>query len=174
MGQSGLFASGSSVTDLGGALVVTSKDPAATKAALSKARTLVAGGGLRPQPLTGAGIGEGFSVSPAGGRFEVFAAQAGDRFVLAVNRAAFDQALEPSRKLADDPAFKTAAATLGDGLRPTFYLDFRRIAGLIALAAGSQPGYAQVRPYLDAITTLVAGSKRDGDVQRSTLTIGVR
>ncbi len=174
MGQSALFASGSSITDLGGALVVQSKDAAATKAALAKVKTLVAGGGLAPKDISGSGIDDGFSVTPAGAPVEVFAAQAGDRFVLAVNRSALDQALSPSAKLSDDDAFKTAADTLGDGLRPSFYLDFRKIAGLIGLAAGSQPGYAQVRPYLDAITTLVAGSKRDGSLSRSTLAIGVR
>lgn len=176
MGQSALFASGSSITDLGGALVVKSKDPAATKAALAKAKTIAAGAGLKPRPVSGGGIDDGFSVAPAaaGAAVEVFAVQAGDRFVLAVNRAALDQAIKPTATLGDDDTFKTATKSLGDGLRPTFFLDFRKISGLIGLAAGSQPGYARVRPYLDAITTIVAGAKRDGDVQRQTLVVGVR
>lgn len=174
MGQSGLFASGSSISDLGGALAVKSKDPAATKAALAKAKTIAAGAGLKPQPLSVSGADDGFTVAPAGASVEIFAVLAGDRFILAVNRSALDQAIKPTAKLADDDAFKTAAATLGDGLRPTFFLDFRKVSGLIGLAAGSQPGYAQVRPYLDAITTIVAGAKRDGKLQRQTLVVGVR
>lgn len=175
MGQTGLFVRGASITDIGGALVVQSKDPAATKAALSKARTLVAGSGLRPQALTGAGIDDGFSAAlPGSTPVEVFAALAGDRFILAVTKAALDEAVKPSAKLGDDDTFKRAADELGDGLKPTFLLDFPKVAGLLGLAAGSQPGFAQVSEYLDRIGIIVAGSKRDGDLNVQTLSVGLK
>ncbi len=174
MGQSGLFVRGSSLTDIGGALVVQSKDPAATKAALSKARTVLAGGGLQAQDLTGKGIDDGFSVRPANTPVELFAALAGDRFVLAVSRPALDEAIDPAKKLADDDGYKAAAGQLGDGLKPTFFLDFPKISGLIGLGAGAQPGYAKAKPYLDKIKTIVAGSKREGDLQLQTTAIGIR
>lgn len=175
MGQTGLFVRGASLTDIGGALVVQSKDPAATKAALSKSRTLVAGAGLRPQDLSGSGIDDGFSVAAPGSTpVEIFAALAGDRFVLAVSKSALDEAIKPTSKLGDDPTYKAAAADLGDGLKPVFLLDFPKISGLIGLAAGSQPGYAKAQPYLDKIGTIAAGSKRDGDLTIQTLSVGVR
>ena len=174
MGQSGLFLRGTSLTDIGGALVVQSKDPAATKAALAKARTIVAGAGLPARDLRGRGIDDGFSVSPGNAPVEVFAALAGERFVLAVNRASLDAAINPTRKLEDDDAFKAATEQLGDGLKPRFFLDFPKVSGLIGAFAGNEPGYARVKPYLDKITTIVAGSKREGDLQLQTLSVGVR
>ncbi len=175
MGQTGLFLRGTSITDIGGALVVQSKDPAATKAALSKARTLVAGGGLSPQALSGAGIDDGFSAAlPGSTPVEVFAALAGDRFILAVTKSALDEAVKPSAKLGDDDAFKSAAGELGDGLEPTFLLDFPKVAGLVGLAAGSQPGFEKIRGYLDRIGVIVAGGKRDGDLNLRTLSVGLK
>lgn len=174
MGQAGLFVRGTSLTDIGGALVVQSKDPAATKAALAKARTLVAGANLRAQDLSGKGIDEGFSVSPDNAPVEVFAALAGERFVLAVNRAALDEAIDPDKKLGDDDAYKAASDLLGDGLKPTFFVDFPKITGLIGAAAGNEPGYARAKPYLDKITTIVAGSKREADLEVQTFAVGVR
>jgi len=174
MGQSGLFVRGTSLQDIGGALVVQSKDPAATKAALAKARTIVAGAKLPAQDLTGKGIDDGFSIKPSGAPVEVFAALAGDRFVLAVNRAALDEAINPAKKLEDDDAYKAATDLLGDDLKPTFFLDFPKITGLISTAAGNQPGYDKVKPYLDKITTVVAGSKREDDLQVETFAVGIR
>ncbi len=174
MGQSGLFVRGTSITDIGGALVIQSKDPAATKAALAKARTIVAGTGLPAQALKGNGIDDGFSVSPGNVPVELFAALAGKRFVLAVNRTALDEAVNPTEKLEDDDAFKAAADELGDGFKPRFFLDFPKVLGLIDLAANDEPGYARVRAYLDKIKQIAAGSKRDGDLDLQTLTVGVR
>ncbi len=174
MGQAGLFVRGTSLTDIGGALVVQSKDAAATKAALAKARTLVAGAGLPAQDLSGNGIDDGFSVAPGTASIQVFAALAGNRFVLALNRSALDEALKPTTKLGDDDTYKAAADLLDDGQKPTFLVDFPKINGLIGLLAGSQPGFAQAKPYLDRIGTIVAGGKRDGDLARSTFAIGVK
>ena len=174
MGQTGLFVRGTSLTDIGGALVVQSKDAAATKAALAKARTFVADAGLPAQDLTGNGIDDGFSVKPNGAPFEIFAALAGDRFVLALNRQALDDALDPAKKLSDDDAFKAGAALLGDGMPPSFYLDVPKVAGLIGLAASGQQGYAKAKPYLDRIGTITAGSKREGGLQLQTFAVGIR
>lgn len=175
MGQAGLFVRGTALTEIGGALVVQSKDPAATKAALAKARTLVAGAGLRPQELSREGIDDGFSIlTPGRPSVEIFAALAGDRFVLAATKTALDEAVSPSAKLGDDDTFKSAAEELGDGLKPTFLLDFPKISGLVGFAAGSQPRFEEVQRYLDGIGVIVAGSKRDGDLTVQTLSIGLR
>ena len=174
MGQTGLFARGTSLTDIGGALVVESKDPAATKAALAKARTIVADAGLPAEPLSGNGIDDGFSVTPGNTPIQVFAALAGNRFVLAIGRPALDAAINPAGKLGDDASFKAAAELLGEGMRPTFFLDFPKVSGLIGLAASGQPSYAEAKRYLDRITTITAGSKREGDLQLQSFVVGIR
>jgi len=174
LGQTGLFVRGTSLTDIGGALVVQSKDPTATKTALAKARTLAAGAELMAQDLTGKGIDDGFSIRFGNLPVEIFAALAGERFVLAVNRPALDEAINPAKKLEDDDAYKAATDLLGDGLKPSFFVDFPKVSGLINTFAGNEPGYAQVKPYLDKITTIAAGSKRENDLQVQTFAVGVR
>lgn len=174
MGSAGLFLRGTSITDAGGALVVKTKDPAKTKAALSKLTPLLRQAGLSPSPLSGSGIDDGFSVQPNGLPVQVLAALSGDKFVVAANQAALDAALQPSSTLGDDPAFKAAAAQLSDGVAPSFFLDFKSIAALAGLAAGNVPQFQLVKPYLDSITTVVSGSKREGDVLRQDVAIGVR
>ena len=59
-------------------------------------------------------------------------------------------------------------------MKPTFFLDFPKINGLIGAFAGGQPGFAQAQPYLDKIGTIVAGGKRDGDLALSTFAVGVK
>lgn len=174
MGNTGLFVRGASITDIGGALVVQSKDPAATKAALSKARTIVAGAGLTSKVLSGNGVDDGFSIAVPGAPFEAFAVLAGEKFILAVSKEALDEAISPTAKLSDDDGFKAATEMLGGGYKPSFFVDFPKISGLVALAAGGSQDYAKAKPYLDKIGTIVAGSKRDGDLSVGTFAIGVK
>lgn len=174
MGNTGLFVRGTSISDIGGALVVQSKDASATKAALSKARTIAAGAGLPTEALSGNGIDDGFSIKPSGAPFEAYAALAGDKFILAVSKSALDEALKPTKKLSDDDGYKAAVASLGDGVKPSFFLDFPKVSGLIGLAAGGDADYAKAKPYLDKITTIAAGGKRDGDVNLQTFSVGVK
>jgi hypothetical protein len=60
MGDAGLFARGTSITDIGGALVVRTKDPAKTRAALQRIRELAGGLGTTSE-LRGPGIDAGVS-----------------------------------------------------------------------------------------------------------------
>jgi hypothetical protein len=114
MGDAGLFARGTSLMDIGGALVVRTKDPAKTRAALDRVRELAGGLGT-VRDLRGSGIDAGLEVSPEGAPVQLLAALAGDRFVLALSRSALDAAIRPDKKLADDPAFEAADELLGDG-----------------------------------------------------------
>jgi hypothetical protein len=112
--------------------------------------------------LSGAGVDRGFSVQPAAGpRIDV--ALAGDKFVVAVGGAkAIADAVKPAATLGDAPAFKAAAGRLGDGIRPSFFLDMSRLAALVGTTASGSAGYARARPYLDAFAALVAGAKDEG------------
>ena len=174
MGEGGIFVRGSGITDIGGALVVTTKDPATTKASLVKVRRLVEQAGQKTTDLSGNGVDEGFSITPSGAPVEVLVATGGTKVVVAVNRAALQEALSTTRPLSDDPAFKAAGEALGDGVKPSFFLDVRTVVSLASLAAGSDPSFQQARPYLDAFTTIAGGGSRDGDVAKQTLAIGLR
>ncbi len=174
MGDGGLFVRGSGLTDIGGALVVTTKDPATTKRTLARVQQLVQQSGQRVAPLTGNSVDEGFSITPSGAPVEVLVAVGGDKFVVAVNRSALQEALDTTRPLSDDPAYKAAGEALGDGLKPSLFIDARTVVSLVGLAAGSDPSFQQARPYLDALTTIAAGGSRDGDVAKQTVVVGLR
>ena len=176
MGDGGFFLRGSGLTDIGGALVVRSKDAAKTRATLAKAKRLVQQAGAPAQDLSGAGIDAGFSIdlpqSPI--PLQLLVASGGDKFVVAVNRSALDEALHTTAPLSDDPAFKAAAQSLGDGQEPSFFVDVRTIVSLASIAVSGDPSFQQARPYLDAFTTVAAGGSRKGDVSKSTIAIGLR
>ena len=77
---------------LGGALVVQSKDPAATRAAIPKLSALIGrfANGVEAKPLRAAGVDEGITLQPPGAPTGIHIAAAGDLFVI----AAGDEALK--------------------------------------------------------------------------------
>jgi hypothetical protein len=174
MGDAGIFVSGTSTREIGFGLVVDSKDAAATRRAVGKlARLAGATSGTLVGPLTTAGVDAGFTVKSSGGP-EIFVAAAGDRFVIAAGRPAFEQALAPTETLGTAPAFAGAAAKLGGAYRPAFFLDMPQVTRLIGDAAGSDARFARAKPYLDAFSGVVAGARRDGDVSRARIVATVR
>ena len=174
MGDAGFFVRGRSSGDLGFGLVVDSKDPAATRRAVTKLRALVAGSrGPRAGALHTKGVDVGFTVATKGGR-DVAVAAAGDRFVVAAGHRALAEALGGGRPLSGAPEFTAAAAKLGSGYRPAFFLDVPQAASLLADAGGSDPRVRRAKPYLDAFGGVVAGARRDGDVTRARLVATVR
>jgi hypothetical protein len=177
MGDGGLFVRGTTIADIGGALVVESSDPNATAQALGKIRRLV--GQLSPTTkvtqLRGVqGADAGLSVTPEGFPFPVILALAGDKFVAGINPQAVEAAIAPSSKLADSASFKQAASALA-GVDPTFFVDVAPILQLAdGLGAGDDPDFAKVRSYLAQFTSAAAGSKREGDTQRAKLVVTLK
>ena len=92
------------------------------------------------------------------GKAGLVVASAGNRFVIASSRAALDAALSPNGRLGDAAAFRDAAAKLGSGVRPSFFVDAQRLGDL---AAAKHGGHAK-GPALDAFGALVGGGRQDG------------
>lgn len=178
MGQGALFVQGRSLTDVGGGLVVTSKDPAKTKAALTKIVPLIERfSGQQVVQRAPAGADAGFRVPLGDGApFELLVGLKDDRFVVGVNPTLVQKTLEGGSgdRLGDQAAFKAAAAKVGDGIKPAFYLDFPTVVSFLALGAGSDPSFQQAKPYLDAFGAIVAGAKREGDTYRSRFVLTVK
>jgi hypothetical protein len=171
MGDAGLFVSGNTPRALGGALIVHATDPARMRAAVRRLGPLARALGARSVgPLRARGVEEGLTVRIANDR-QIFVAAAGDRFVVALGRRALSDAIAPAEKLGDRASFKAAAAKLGDGLRPSLFLD----VPAAARAAGKQGGrhalggVGGLRLNLDAFGALVAGARQDGDLTRATV-----
>lgn len=164
MGDAGVFVTGTSSSDLGGALVVKTSDPAKTKATIAALRKLANGqsGGSRIEDLHAQGVDDGFSVKSSGGP-RVDVALAGDKFVVAIggNRV-LAKAIAPGQGLGTAPAFAGAGAKLGGGVRPSFFLDMEQLTRLIGAFAGNSADFQKAKPYLDTFGAVVAGAHDEG------------
>ena len=174
MGDAVIWVRGQSVGDIGGALVVESKDEAKSRAAIAKIQRFANSQNIPTKPLSGVqGVDAGFVVDT--GSIPVAVAAAGDKFVIAAGQSALEAALKPSGKLSDSATYKSAVDSLGDGIKPSVYIDVARALQLVeGVGAADDPSYRQAQPYLRAFSTIVAGGKHEGDVGRARLVIGVR
>jgi uncharacterized protein DUF3352 len=174
MGDLGVFVGGTTIADIGGALVIQSKDPAASRRALTKIRRLVTSftAGTKVTPLTGVqGADSGLEITPSGFPVPIVLAVGGDKFVAGVNKGAIESALQPSSTVADSASFKKAAAALA-GVDPQFFIDFGPISRLVSgLDPGSNPTIEQIRQYLSRLGAAAAGAKREGTVERAKLIV---
>jgi hypothetical protein len=173
MGDGVLFVRGTSLGDLGGALVVNSTDPEATQRGVARVAKLLRRQGLPVEPLSAPGVDNGIKITQQG--IDIFIASAGDKFLIGAGQGALEAALKPSSTLGDSAGYKTATEKLGDGIKPSVYFDLQPVLQLAeGLGATDDPDYQKAAPYLKAFTTLVAGGKREGDTARGKLVIGVR
>ena len=140
MGDAGVFVGGTTSADLGGALVIKTTDPAKTKRTMTVLERFARqqSDTTKIRSLHASGIDAGFTAqNPTGPAVQV--ALAGDRFVVAIGgKGVLAQAIKPGQQLGSAPAFTAAAGKLGNGLRPSFYLDFTQVAKLIESFAGHE------------------------------------
>jgi hypothetical protein len=170
MGDAALFVRGTTKSDLGGALVVTSKDPAKSKASIATLRRLLQTIGARPKELTGVSGATGLTLDAGSGTVEIAAKD--DRFVIAYGKDALRDALAPASPLGDSAPFKTAAGLL-QGAKPSIFLDMPQLVQLLGAAAGNDPGFAEAKPTLDAFGPAAAGVTSSGDVVRLKAAVSV-
>jgi hypothetical protein len=170
MGEGAVFVIGDSPSTIGGALVVQSKDPAASRAAVPKLGALIRrfATGSSVQPLRASGVDEGVRVTMQGVPAPVQIAAAGDRFVIAVGEDALREAISPSSRLGDEADFTAAAATLGDNLKPTTFVGLGKIGALAeVIGRGSGANTSKVTDTLARFTALVAADRGDGRYRAS-------
>jgi len=173
IGPAGVFASGSGLLELKGAVVIASRDAARSRSAVATlARELSATGAVASSALipgTEAAQtlrlnGLPLSIAIAAGRN-----QAGEpRLVIGLGAASVGAALRPSSTLAQAPSRRAAAAALGEGISPVLILQVPTLLGLLeSLGLAEASGLSTLLPYLHALTTITAG-RRDlaGEVRR--------
>ena len=174
MGDAGVFMSGSSPSDVGGALVVRTTDPDTTRAALPKLRRLLEGSGMQTSDAGGS-LDEGFGVRIPQVPLPITVGLKDDRFIVAVTDGALEQAVGGGDALGDAQPFKDAAGRLEDGVEPGFFVDMGPVRELLdATGAIEGEDAERARRVLDHFTTIIAGGKRDGDVARGQAVTGVK
>ncbi len=182
MGSAGIFASGGSLLELKAAIVIDSKNPALSHAAVGKLAAALqsSGAALRHVsiPGTDAAVGVAITGLPvvldiANGRD----ASGHTKFVLGFAEASVTDALRPSSVMAQGAAASTAAASaLGEGIQPSVTLDFPTVLTLLeGIGLTEDPTLAKVVPYLRAASTLSGGGHAlNPEVQRFRLVLGLQ
>jgi Protein of unknown function (DUF3352) len=181
MGSAGIFASGGSLLELKAAIVISSKDPARSRAAVGKlaAQLQRRGGSLRAARIAGtdAAVGVALPGLPvvldiADGRD----ANGQTKFVLGLAEASVTDALQPPATLAASAPHRAAAAALGEGIKPSLMLDFPTLLSLLeGVALTEDPSISPFVPYLRAATTLAGGARAGaGEVERFRLVLGLQ
>jgi uncharacterized protein DUF3352 len=181
MGSAGIFASGANLLELKGAVVISSKRPAASRAAVAELATQLrkAGAQISPASIPGteAAVGARVSGLPvvldiADGRDS--AGQS--KFVLGIGEASVQAALDPPSTLAA-AAPRTAAATdLGEGIQPSMIASFPTFLTLLeGIGLDEDPSIVKFIPYLRSATTLVGGGREvGGGIDRFRLVVGLQ
>ncbi len=158
------YLGGGSIISLGGALVATTRDPAASARSLAQLEALF----KKDVDVVTRPLGDGrtgFSVTPQGSPVQLVFEQRDGKVVAGLGQDSVDAALSPSETLADSPTFKTASDSLA-GLEPSLYLDFGPIASLLNIpGVSTNPNLELAKPYLDRLDYLIAGGGvKDGRV----------
>jgi hypothetical protein len=175
MGDFGLFFAGGRSDEVRGALVVESRDRAASTAGLLELERLLLSLGL-PVERQPPGGGPGFALELPGLEEPLVVLDGGARVALALGRAAADRVLGPGETLERSALFARARRALGDGFELNLFVDVQAVRGLIeAAGALDDPTYAtEVRSWLEPLGYLAAGTRRQGDALVSRMMIGVR
>jgi hypothetical protein len=172
MGDAALFVRGTSLSDLGGALVVTSKDPAKSQKAIGTLRKLLESLDVKTGALSGASGASGFSISLGPLPDDIQVAAKDDKFVVAYGKDALSDALGGGSALGDSEPFKTAAALL-DGAKPSLFLDTPQVVKLLSSIVGDDEGFLKAKPTLEVFGPAAAGVSGDGDVTRLKVAVAV-
>jgi hypothetical protein len=174
MGGTGVFVSGAGLTDLNVGVVIDSKNPALSRAAVTKIGRLLQKSGTAVRRLSLPGTDAGIALRPKNAAVTIDVVDGHGKFVVGLGDASTTAALHPSTTMSSSGPYRTAVSGL-DGIQPSFLLDFPTLLNFIeGLGQGSSPSFQQIKPYLQSLTTLAAGGQRQGNVSRTKLVLGVR
>jgi hypothetical protein len=180
MGSGAVYASGSGLLELKGAIVIESKNAALSRAAVGKLAAALGQAGNSSQPVTIPGTDAAVAAKVTGLPLPLYIANGrsaggGTKFVLGLGEASVTEALSPANTLASATARTAAATALGEGLRPSVMFDLPTLLGLLeGVGLTEDPTISKLLPSLRAITTIDGGGHAlGGEVERFKLTLGV-
>ncbi len=181
MGAAGIFASGGSLLELKGAVVIASTNPALSSAAVGKLADQLRKTGASVESVSLPGTEAAISARVSGLPVVLYIADGRNssgqpRFVLGLGAASVQTALNPPSTMATAAARAAAAAALGEGTQPTLIVDFPTLVSMLeGIGLTESPPISTVIPYLRSVTTLAGGGRRlGGEVERFRLVLGLR
>jgi hypothetical protein len=181
MSSAGLFASGSGIVNLRGGIVLDSKNPSLSKAAVAKLGSALEKSGGSVQSISIPGTDAAISARVNGLPVELDIANGAGaggktKFVIGLGEASVQDALKPSSTLLSAASTSTAASTLGEGIHPSAIVEFAPLLSLLeGVGLSEDPSISHVLPYLRSLSTLVGGGKSlGGGIERYRLVAGLQ
>jgi hypothetical protein len=181
MSSAGLFSSGSGIVNLRGGIVLGSKDPSLSKAAIAKLGTALTKGGGSVESISIPGTDAAISARVSGLPVELDiangrAADGQTKFVIGLGEASVQDALNPSSTLSSTASASEAATALGEGTKPSVIVEFPTLLTLLeGVGLSEDPSIAPAVPYLRSLSTLVGGGKSlGGGIERFRVVAGLQ
>jgi hypothetical protein len=181
MGSGAIFASGSGLLELKGAVVISSKNPAGSRAAVGKLAAQLRKSGGSVQAVSIPGTDASVAVRLTGLPVVLDVADGRDangqsKFVIGLGEGSVAAALNPSSTLSSAASRGAAASALGEGIQPSLTVDFPTLLGLLeAVGLNEDPSLSTLLPYLRSLTTLAGGGEvLGGGIERTRLVFGLR
>jgi hypothetical protein len=168
MGPGAVFASGSGLIDLKAGLVISSRNPAASRAAVAKLAAKLRGSGASVHPVSVAGTDAAESAAVAGLPLSLTIADGRDaqgqtKFVIGLGEASIPAALSPSSPLSAAATYSAASSMLGEGIQPSIVLQVPTVFTLLEAAGlGEDQTIAPVAPLLRSLASVSAGARSVG------------
>ena len=177
MGDAGLYARGRALSDVGVALTVETTDRRRSNAAVGRIGRALSRVGAQVEESAVDGYDRAlelrFPALPLPIPF--YLAANDERVSFGVNPDALTAIADPGDRLGDNDRHATAGKLLGDRIAPSFLLDLPTVVELVeGLGLGDRGGYDRIKPYLDALGALAAGSRHEADAARGAFVIGLR
>ncbi|HEX4837164.1 MAG TPA: DUF3352 domain-containing protein [Solirubrobacteraceae bacterium] len=173
-GSAGMFVSGTGLFNLQAALVIASKDPAASRAAVGKLANLMRSAGATVSSASIPGTDAAASVRLQGFPAVIFIADGQGKFVLGLGQASVQGALTQSSTLSGSAPYGSSAAALGEGIEPSLIVEFPTLLGFLeSIGLTQSPGVSNLVPYLKSLGTLTAGAVTQSGVTRFRLVLGL-
>lgn len=176
-GATGVYASGSSILELRAALIIASKNPARSRAAVAEFAQAYREAGGQTSPTSVPGTETAVTVKLPSFPLQLTLAAGQGKFVAGLGSASIEEALNPQSTLGSAPSYTTATSTLGGGIQPSALIEVHTLSGLLeSLGLNQAPGFSSVASAIAPLGTITAGggqSLSDG-VKRARVVIGLQ
>lgn len=180
MGSVGVFGGGASLLELKAGIVVSSKSPSASRAAVAKlgAALRKQGAGLERISIAGTEAAIGARISGLPLELDIADGRAPNgqaKFVLGLGEASVQAALAPSGTLSSAASHSAAAASLGEGIKPSVIFELPTLLSLLqSVGLTESPSLKPFLPYLHAVSTIDGGGHElGGGVDRFRIVLGL-
>ena len=181
MGAGGVYASGTGLLELKGAVVIESRNPAASREAVGKLAAQLAHEGNSSKTVSIPGTDAAAQVQVKGLPVQLYIANGRNNtgttlFVLGLGQASVEEALHPASQLVDAPVKTQGALALGEGITPSLIFSVSTLVGLLeGIGLTEDPAFQKIAPYAKAITIVYGGGHPvGGEVERFKLVIKLR